>query len=119
MSIDPIKEAGRKARGKRPLFFEDQQAERVLNITMALAQELAVTRERLDTLERILASKGQVNRSDIEQWQPNDEEARERQLWQQDFIARILRIVQQEREGIKEAAGGQPDTDTIISKLNQ
>lgn len=119
MSIDPIKEASRKAKGKRPVFFEDRQAERVLNITMALAQELAVTRERLDTLERILASRGQVRRSDIEQWKPNDEEARERQLWQQEFIARILRIVQQEREGLEEAAGGQPDTDTIISKLTQ
>lgn len=119
MSINSIKEAGRKAKGKRPNFFADSQVERVLNITMALAQELAVTRERLDSLERILASKNLLERSEIEQWTPNDEEAQERQLWQKEYIARILRTVQQEREGIDESASGQLDTEEIISKLKQ
>ena len=119
MSIDHIKAASRKAKGKRPIFFEDRQAERVLNMVMALAGELAVTRERLDTVERLLAASGQVKRADIEAFTPDADAAKERQLAQQEFIARVMRIVQQEREGLEENAAGQPDVEAIITTLSK
>ena len=53
-SVDWIALAGAKPKGKRPYFFDDPAVERVLAITMAVVQELAVTRERLDTIERLL-----------------------------------------------------------------
>jgi len=40
--FDPLSQAGNKAKGKRPWFFEDREAERVMNIVMALAQEVSV-----------------------------------------------------------------------------
>ena len=43
MELDYIKLAGNKAKGQRPYFFADPAVERVLNITMAVAGELAVT----------------------------------------------------------------------------
>ena len=52
--IDINKLANAKSKGKRPYFFDDPAVERVLSITMAVATELAVTRERLDTVERLL-----------------------------------------------------------------
>lgn len=100
MSIDPIKLANSKARGKRPYFFKDPDVERVLAITMAVAGELAVMRERLDTIERLIEQNGVVRREDIERFTPDKAAADERGLWHQDYIARILRIVQQEIEGL-------------------
>ncbi|WP_317928542.1 hypothetical protein [Halioxenophilus sp. WMMB6] len=119
MSVDYIAEAGRKAKGKRPYFFDDRQTEQLLNITMAIAGELAVTRERLDTIERLLEKSGTLTRESIENYVPDSKAAEdERQLWQQEFIARILRIVQQEREAITENQAGQPSMDEVVDSLS-
>jgi hypothetical protein len=100
MALDPLTLAGAKAKGKRPYFFDNADTERVLNIVMTLAQETAVLRERLDTIERLLEAKGVVNRSDIDAFAPDKAAAAERGLMMQEFIARILRITQQDREAI-------------------
>jgi len=101
MSIyDAVREAGAKPAGKRPYFLESREVERVLAITMAVAQELAVTRQRCNTLERLLEAKGVLTMSEIESFTPDKETAAVRGLANQEFIARILRIVQQENEAI-------------------
>jgi hypothetical protein len=76
-------------------------------ITMAVVQELAVARERIDTLERLLEAKGVLDRLEIEAFVPTIDQAAERGLWSQEYIARVLRILQQEGEAI--AAGEQGD----------
>lgn len=101
MTFDPLSQAGEKARGKRPWFLEDKDSERVLNIVMALAQEVSVMRQRLDTVERLLETKDVITRADIEAFAPSKDEAAERGAWNQEFIARILRIVQQENEAVE------------------
>lgn len=107
MSIETaISKASAKATGKRP-YFLDPEVERVMAIAMAIAQELAVTRMRLDSLERLLARKNLLTPSELEQFSPTPEEAEQRALWTQEYIARILRIVQQEAEQI--SAGGQSE----------
>lgn len=94
---EALSEAGTKPAGKRPYFLEPQ-VERVLAITMAIAQELAVARQRGDTLERLLAAKGLIAADEIEAFEPDKQAAEERARWTQEYIARILRIVQQENE---------------------
>jgi len=88
--------SGIHVKGKRPYFFKDPDVERVLNITMAVAGELAVARERIDTLERLLEAKGVLERDDVESYRPDEEVAAERMRWDQEYIARVLRIVQQD-----------------------
>lgn len=100
-TLDPLALAGAKAKGKRPYFLEQPDTERVLNIVMTLAQEVAVMRERMDTIERLLEKKKTISRKDIERFAPSKAEAAERGLMMQEFIARVLRIVQQEREAIE------------------
>ncbi len=119
MSLDHITEASRKAKGQRPYFLADNQTEQLLNITMALAQELAVTRERMDTIERLLEAGNGVTREAIEHYTPDDTAAEQRQLWHQEFIARILRVVQQSREEIAEQSHGQQDMSTIVEQLSK
>ena len=99
---DALREAGAKPAGKRPYFLEPQ-VERVLAITMAMAQELAVARQRLDTVERLLKAKGILAADEIDSFSPDEVARVERAMWHQEYIARILRIVQQENE-----AAGQP-----------
>ncbi|MFV8784209.1 hypothetical protein ACNKU7_17445 [Microbulbifer sp. SA54] len=102
MTLDPITMAGNKARGKRPTYFKDSDVDRLMSILMAVSGELAVTRERIDTLERLLDARGLLEREAIEGYAPDSAAARERGLWHQDFIARILRVVQQEIEQFDE-----------------
>ncbi|WP_226660788.1 hypothetical protein [Microbulbifer aggregans] len=102
MTLDPITMAGNKARGKRPMYFKDADIDRLMSILMAVAGELAVSRERIDTLERLLDARGLLEREAIDSYEPDSEAARERGLWHQDFIARILRVVQQEIEQFDE-----------------
>ena len=98
MSIsEALAEAGTKPAGKRP-YFLDAQVERVLAITMAVVQELAVARQRCDTLERLLLAKGILSAREIDGFTPDPKAATERALWTQEYIARVLRIVQQENE---------------------
>lgn len=117
MSVDHISSAGKKAKGERPYFLASEQTEQLLNITMALAQELAVTRERLDTVERLLEQANLVSQQDINAYKPDAVAADERQAWHQEYIARILRIVQQSREAIKENSDGQPPMDEVVKDI--
>lgn len=94
---DALAGAGAKPAGKRPYFLEPQ-VERVLAITMTIAQELAVARQRADTLERLLQAKGVLAPGEIDGFTPDAQTSAERQMWNQEYIARILRIVQQENE---------------------
>ena len=99
---DPLDAAldAAKTAGKRPYFFKDPDVERVLNITMAVAGELAVARERIDTLERLLQQKNVLGPSDVEDYQPDATVTAERMAWHKKYIARILRIVQQEIDAL-------------------
>ncbi len=100
--IDYISIAGNKPKGKRPYFFDDPAVERVLNITMAVSMELAVTRERVDTLERLLEEKGILTREEITNYTPASKVIEsERQQWHSEYISRILRIIQQSMEEVK------------------
>ena len=102
--LDSIALANAKAKGKRPYFFQDPDVERVLSITMAVAGELAVLRQRLDTIEELLAERGSISKADIEAFAPDAAQQEARGRWNQEYLARILRIVQQEREAIQRGA---------------
>ncbi len=84
------------AKGKRPVYFEDPQTDKVLAIVMALIGEVSVLRERLDTIERLLEAKDILAIADIEAYQPDDSVAKEREQWRAEYIARVLRVLQTE-----------------------
>ena len=69
---------------------------------MAVLQELAVTRERLDTVERLLERQGGFDRAAIDTFEPTANEAAERSLWVQEYLVRTLRILQQEAEAAEQ-----------------
>jgi hypothetical protein len=117
-AVNDIVMAGNKSKGGRPYFLEDPAVERVLNISMAIAADLAVLHERLDTIERLLEAKGQLKRTEIEAYVPDDAAAEERQAWHARFSARILRIVQQEVEAVANPENNVP-MRTIADEINE
>lgn len=101
LNLDTRRLAGAKAKGARP-YFMDPQTERVMAVAMAITMEHAVTRERLDTIERLLEAGHPVTRAAIDAYRPDAAAMVERQSWQADYIARVLRIVQQQIEAVEE-----------------
>lgn len=100
--LDTIGLAGRRAKGARPHYFSDPDSDRLLSIIMAVAMEHAVTRQRLDALERLLESKGVFSREELENYAPDRDAEGERTQWTKEYIARILRLVQQETEELQD-----------------
>jgi hypothetical protein len=100
--IDWIARAGKKAKGKRPQYFEDPAIDRLLSITMAVVGEVSVMRERMDTIERLLDAKGTISRADIDAYEPDRDAGRERGLITRDYIHRVMRGVQQDMEALAE-----------------
>jgi hypothetical protein len=118
MSIaEALSKSANKPAGKRPYFLAPE-VERVLAITMAAVQELAVARERIDTLERLLEARAILSRDDIERFQPSPDQAAERGLWLQEYLNRVLRIVQQEGEAIAADADGDLHAGQVAEEIS-
>jgi hypothetical protein len=113
---DVLRLANAAPSGKRPHFFADADVDRQQAIVWAMAGELAVTRERLDTVERLLAARDVVARSDIESYRPDSQAARERGEWQLEYIGRLLRVLQQEVEAMQRGAG-EPSAEDLSREL--
>ncbi|MCG5061412.1 MAG: hypothetical protein KA714_26460 [Limnoraphis sp. WC205] len=88
------------AKGQRPVYLNDPQEDKMLAIIMALAGEVSVLRERLDTVERLLETKGILSTVDIENHQPDERISEQREQWRIEYIARILRILEEEIDGL-------------------
>lgn len=112
--LDPVAEANRRAKGKRPQFFDDPAVERVLSITMAVATELAVARERIDTLERLLVQRGVLDADAVDRYVPDPAAQARRDAWGREYVARVLRILEQDRQAMAE-----PDapTEAVMDEL--
>ena len=112
--MDWISLAGKKAKGKRPAYFDTPENERMLSMLMALVAEVSVVRERLDTVERLLDEKGSISRDDIEAYAPDRDAAFERGLKTREYIARVMRGVQQSMEAMQES---EPDLEQVSKDI--
>lgn len=87
------KRLGRVAKGKRPLYFRDPATDKLMAIVLTLVGELAVTRDRLDALERMLEADGNLSREALDALEFDDEATAERDASRQAYIRRVMRIV--------------------------
>ena len=81
------------AKGQRPYFFDDPAIDKLLAMLMASCGEVAVLRDRLDTIERVLETKGLVARDEIEAFKPTKPILAERDARRESSLAQILRII--------------------------
>ena len=111
--LDWISRSGLKAKGKRPQFLAPED-DRILSILMALVGEVSVMRERMDTIERLLDVQGTISRIDIETYAPDMETGRERNLLIKEYLARIMRGVQQDMQSLAEL---ETPIDEVIKEM--
>lgn len=100
----------RTVKGKRPVFVTgdtDANLNRLLTMLSALSAEVAVLRDRQRTLEQLLARRGDLNLSDIEEFEPDLKDLAERTQWQADFLRRVHYIFEREAE-VAAAIGADP-----------
>ena len=102
--LEAVRKSIAEGAGQRPTYFSDPDVDRLMAIVMAMAGEVAVTAERLDTLERVLADKGLVSLGELADYEPDQAVVGERMAWHQAFVARILRVVEQELEATRAQA---------------
>ena len=108
----------RTAKGRRPYFFDDPDIDRLLAMIMALAGEVSILRERMDTHERLAQKKKPATHQAIEDYKPDETTEAFRAQWRADYIARILRIVQVELDQIKRG-DAQTDYEKIIEEVSK
>ncbi len=114
--FDWMAAANKKAKGKRPEYFDDPEDERMLSILMAVVGEVSVLRERMDTVERLLDAKGTINRADIESYTPDKQAAYERGAMIREYIYRVMRGPHQM---VQELEQSEPPVEEVSRELKE
>jgi hypothetical protein len=86
----------RDAKGKRPQFYDAPGLDHAMSMILVLANELNVMRDRLDTVERIAATKGIMLDAEIEAFQPDQTVLEAREARRQDFLGRLYYLARKE-----------------------
>jgi hypothetical protein len=107
-------ELPRKAKGQRAAYFGDRTIDNMLSMMMALAGEVVVLRERLDSAERLLSADGSLT-AQIDAYRPTGEAIAAREAWRAQFVDLVLRPIQQEYEGLEEKAD-QADYSQVVDR---
>ncbi len=115
-SLDWVALSGKRAKGKRPEYFDDPALDRLYSVVFALVAEVSVLRERQDTVERLLEKNGSLTRADIEVYVPDREAGDERGLATRAYVARVMRGFQQEVEAMQ---AGDPPITEWVDKLSR
>jgi hypothetical protein len=76
----------KKAKGKRPVYFDEPQLDKLLSAIVALTGEV----------ERLLATKEVISLAEIEAYQPEEPVVQAREQWRSEYIARVLGVLQEE-----------------------
>ena len=100
----------RTVKGRRPKFNNDPAIDNVHGMIMALAAEVSVIHDRLDTVERISEAKGIMLTEEIEKFTPNKETLSAREQWRQQLLKRMFYLL---REQVSDLTEG--DTEASYS----
>jgi len=91
-------ELPRIAKGKKPNYLDDRSIDNLMAMIMTLTQEISVLRDRLDTIEHLLAEKETVSLEDIDAFEPNDDLVELRKERRQLLLKRVLLPIQKDLE---------------------
>lgn len=90
----------RTAKGRKPGYFADPATDKLLQMVVTLAGELSVVKDRLDLVERLATEAGAFDRGKLETMQLSAADMAERDANRADFVARVLRVLNQDLEDI-------------------
>ena len=91
-------ELPRVAKGKKPIYLDERSIDNLIAMIMTLTQEISGLRDRLDTIENLLANKKSITLEDIETFEPDDDLIKERKDRRQMLLKRVLLPIDKELE---------------------
>lgn len=102
----------RVAKGRKPRYFADPATDKLLWMSLTLMEELSVTRDRLDVVERLLARKRLISQTEIDGWVEDANAAAARSSRRAAFVERMMRAAEAE---LAEATGrGMPVSEREV-----
>jgi hypothetical protein len=110
----PSKPRQRFAKGRRPFFMKDPDVDRVLAIVTALTAELSVTRDRLDTVERLAVQGLPATPENIEAYRLDPEVEAARDAARAAMLDRVFRILAQPADDSTD----ETDYDSVIDQFS-
>lgn len=116
-SSDEQLELQRKAKGKRPYYFSNPDVDKLLSMVMALTGELAIARDRIDTLERVAATKGLFSSEDIENFELDADALQARAGRHKQLLREVNRILVGELEDLEGA--NEEDYTAVVEQVEQ
>ena len=108
----------RAAKGRRPQYFQDPAVDKLHLMVMALIEELSVTRDRLDTVERLIEKHGLFDVGEIEDYFPDFKADAERTQRRIAYIRRVMKGITDEIENLR---GEDPalDFDEVVDVVSR
>lgn len=110
-------ELQRKAKGKRPYYFSNPDVDKLLSMIMALTGELAIARDRIDTLERVAATKGLFSSDDIENFELDSSALQARADRHRQMLREVNRIIVGELEDLEGV--NEEDYTAVVEQVEQ
>lgn len=96
--MSEMQEPPRRPKGHRPQVFDDPAIDQLHAAFVALATELSVAFDRIDTLERLLEQRAGVARAEIDAFLPDERAVADRTARRVDLAERLLRPFRDFRE---------------------
>jgi hypothetical protein len=103
----------RTAKGQRPQYFQDPAVDHLHSMILSLVEELSVTRDRADALERLLEQAGVLDSTQLDEYQADEVAAAERQEKRERYIARVLKTFSDQAERETEDLMAPPFEDVV------
>lgn len=82
----------KKVKGKKSIFFEDPAVDQVMTFVIELMTEVSVLRDRLDTIEQLLAQHTPITPEAIESYVHDAASEQRRMAARRAMLERVLRI---------------------------
>lgn len=106
----------RTAKGTRPAYADDPAVDQLIATVVALAGEVAVLRDRLDTCEALAGRGVPFTAADVDAYVPDDEERARREARRAAYIERVFRPLIDDAGG---GADGTEDAADIIARFRR
>jgi hypothetical protein len=85
--------------GRRPVYLDGPDSERLLSMLLVLASEVSVLSSELDDIRGVLAARGVASADEIERFVPDERARVRRAARRRALIERMLRIVLEDLDG--------------------
>lgn len=114
-------ESADRAARRRAIPGATESEEQLLAMVTALTAELSITRERLDTLERLVEEANVVSQAQIESFAPSDDAVAAREGIRGRIISKVFRPLREtaERDLARAQQGGASDPASEQTETEQ